>query len=617
MSIWAAIETLNEPEGPIGLSVGSFQSARGKVVIMNETDSSDPRGSFARNLKRYSIPVEEANIFSKKKIETLIELKDRMKLLKGSIGIMERIKEISNKWEKIIVYGDYDADGIGSAVLFADFLDFLQIEHKVFLPERESDGYGLREDNIQKLIELGLWENGYKHVFCLDNGVNQVGVFERLNEAGFTFSVIDHHTEDEELAKKWYDQSVFQVNPHLKENAGVFAREWNVCTGFLVYAFAISYFLKYWMQEEFKMFSECERDVLLITTIGDVMPMRWLNREIVRHFRSDFLFDRSKMRKTLAQLVDLELNEDISPVQVDSSDRDSNDVEKFIAFNIVPKLNALWRIDSALRAFWFLRWESDNNGNFVTAEDIRSINKERKDMTDVLKKKIAELYMTDLKSDEKFFLYTGDASLFNKEWLKSIFSWWLASEFWKVVWIGLPKDWEVKFSFRSAMGVNLKEVIGKKYPFKWHKEAWVVSIPVYEIENFRTHLREELANMSESGKETTVIGELPWSMFNCTTVDMVNSLGPYGNGLPYPLFSITGEMLKWKSNGSYCESTKTGKQKIRIKSEFDEREITAYNFSAPFQESQLRKAKSFVGYLRYPFGNFSKEPVFVLEDVVF
>lgn len=88
---------MNEPEGPIGLSVGSFQSARGKVVIMNETDSSDPRGSFARNLKRYSIPVEEANIFSKKKIETLIELKDRMKLLKGSIGIMERIKEISNK----------------------------------------------------------------------------------------------------------------------------------------------------------------------------------------------------------------------------------------------------------------------------------------------------------------------------------------------------------------------------------------------------------------------------------------------------------------------------------------------------------------------------------------
>ncbi|MDQ7009776.1 MAG: DHH family phosphoesterase, partial [Candidatus Gracilibacteria bacterium] len=330
------------------------------------------------------------------------------------LGMFEKLKKFDNlekfflnidriikNKEGIIITGDYDADGIGSTVMFADFLDMLNIPYKVRLPEREKDGYGIREDNLNDLLNYSLGSDGFNNVVALDNGVNQIGVYNNLKELGYNFFIIDHHGEDEDLIKNNISQTHFQLNPHLIENKEkILTDESNMCTGQLVYMFCLGYLKTRGKNDIAGLFSKIEVDMLLTTTICDMMPLTGLNRGIVKHFKNDFLYQGKFLRKSMKKMLNDGLDGPF--IQIDPENSKINNIETFIGWTVGPNINALGRIDKPINAFHFIR----NSG--VEYEYVLENNEKRKKLTKLIKEEIFLNNKEELENpSQNYFLYKG------------------------------------------------------------------------------------------------------------------------------------------------------------------------------------------------------------------
>lgn len=124
---------------------------------------------------------------------TLKELKINESSLKKSVS---RIKKAIKDNEKIIVYGDYDADGICATAILWQALDSLGADALPYIPERFSEGYGLNDKSVKKLKEehpdLGL-------IITVDNGIVTVGQVKKIKKLGIDVIITDHHQKSKKL----------------------------------------------------------------------------------------------------------------------------------------------------------------------------------------------------------------------------------------------------------------------------------------------------------------------------------------------------------------------------------------------------------------------------------
>ena len=108
--------------------------------------------------------------------------------------IKERIfKAIENK-EKIIIYGDYDCDGICSTAIMMKTFEKLGYNVDFYIPTRYHDGYGLSVDNVLKIKKAN-----FNLIITVDNGVCQNEAIDKANELGMDVIVIDHHEPGEKM----------------------------------------------------------------------------------------------------------------------------------------------------------------------------------------------------------------------------------------------------------------------------------------------------------------------------------------------------------------------------------------------------------------------------------
>lgn len=107
---------------------------------------------------------------------------------------VERIANAIRQGEKIVVYGDYDVDGVTSAVVMVDFLERVQGDVEAILPDRHVDGYGLKPPGIRRALERGAGL-----VVTVDNGISSFEALELARSEGIDVIVTDHHRQTEDL----------------------------------------------------------------------------------------------------------------------------------------------------------------------------------------------------------------------------------------------------------------------------------------------------------------------------------------------------------------------------------------------------------------------------------
>ena len=194
-------------------------------------------------------------------------------------------KTIKEK-EKILIIGDYDVDGIVSTSLFIKFLKILGYPYEFYIPDRLKDGYGASLKLIQRLIK-----KKPNLIIMVDCGSNSIEAVEFLNLNKIKSIIIDHH----EIHKP-YPKTKNLINPKKKCNYENFN---HLCSASLTYFF-IDFFLK---RKGLKNNFDQNLIYVLLATVSDVMPLRYLNRIIAKKALSDFKLKKNYLLKKLFEIL--------------------------------------------------------------------------------------------------------------------------------------------------------------------------------------------------------------------------------------------------------------------------------------------------------------------------
>ncbi|MFH2136150.1 MAG: single-stranded-DNA-specific exonuclease RecJ [Patescibacteria group bacterium] len=260
---------------------------------------------------------------------------------------VERVFGAIEKKEKIIVHGDYDADGVCSALVMVSTLSALGADVQVYIPHRELEGYGL---NMQTVEELG--KNGVNLIITTDCGISNHAEIKRAAKLGIDVIITDHHTEPPELP----EAAFAIIDPHLAREKYPFHELSGAGVAFkMVQAILRNpQFTANDRQIDPEAFEKWLLDLVAIATITDIMPLLGENRTIVKY---GLLVLNKTQRLGLKKLIEsLSLNK--------NKDLDARNV----AFQIGPRLNAAGRIDHANQAYELLKTDDvDEVQNLVDA----------------------------------------------------------------------------------------------------------------------------------------------------------------------------------------------------------------------------------------------------------
>jgi len=278
--------------------------------------------------------------------------------LSGMEQAVKRLHEAITQGEKIVVYGDYDADGVTSAALLSSFLSVLGVDARVYIPNRYDEGYGLNEEAMHQLAG-----EGANLVITVDCGVRAVGEVTLANELGMDLIITDHHHVPEVLPP-----AVAVIDP---KKPGDAYPEKDLAGVGLAFKLAQAYLSAYPRED---IDPAHWLDLVAIGTVADLAPLRGENRMLVKAGLDQI---RSQPRQgiySLAQVAGIDLK------KINAGN---------IGFGLGPRLNAAGRLESALTAFELL---STNNlleaGRLAQVLD--SYNSERQDMTHLIREQAAE-----------------------------------------------------------------------------------------------------------------------------------------------------------------------------------------------------------------------------------
>ena len=234
---------------------------------------------------------------------------------------VERIKKAIENKEKVLIYGDYDVDGITSVTVLKSFLQERGLKVDEYIPNRLDEGYGLNKPAVEKIAN-----EKYTLMITVDCGISAIEEVKFANSLGLEVIVTDHHEPGEELPA-----AIAVVDAKRKDNQYPFRNLAGVGVVFKLIQ-AISQKLNLEEKEYLKYL-----DIVCIGTISDIVPLVDENRVIVKLGLKLVEQTRNIGLKTILQLSGYQ--------KVDSNT---------ISFGIAPRINACGRMghqEEALKLF--------------------------------------------------------------------------------------------------------------------------------------------------------------------------------------------------------------------------------------------------------------------------
>ena len=401
--------------------------------------------------------------------------------------IADRIMDAKENNEKIFIAGDYDTDGIMATTILKDTLDNLGIENGYYIPNRFDEGYGLSV-NTCKLV----YEKGYDLIITVDNGVKALDAIEYCNSVGLEIIVTDHHQMEEEV------DVVNILHPELLDDYYK-----GMCGAGMAYL--ISESINH---------NDYHTVLAMIATIGDMMNLFGYNRKLVR--------------KGLQIL-----NKKQYPNVIALFDKKTKYNEIDVAFQVVPKINAIGRLANMSNPNTLIKYFVSKDNKLISSfsKQIININNLRKSKSKVMVEKAKSL-MTD---DSINLIY--DESF--EEGMCGLAAGSIANSIHKATIVLTKKDDKYVGSARSVIGFDLYEYLNKvSYlfdKFGGHKMAAGLSISEDNLLKFKNYLENNQVDYDEVCTQTIKCN------LNELTIEIVkelDSLRPFGQGLPQPLFYV-------------------------------------------------------------------------------
>ena len=476
----------------------------------------------AQLAERYSLPFFLAMLLEIRGVDQEEEIRDLLSggqlsdpfLMKDMDKAVERIRRAIDDFEKIAVYGDYDADGVTATSILFTYLEAVGADVIYYIPQREGEGYGMNLHAVETLHQEGV-----TLIITVDNGIASVNEVERAAQLGIDVVVTDHHRPQERIPSAYAVVDAYQSDDHgpYKDLSGagvalklVMALEDGDADAVL---------------EEYA-------DLAALGTVADVVPVLGENRTIVKAGLSiltrggragvDALMEQSGMGGKATTATSL-------------------------AFTVIPRINATGRMGAPERAVRLLTCETQEEAEPLSAEICEDNNHRRE-----VEAQIAKEAMEKIEQDPAL-LYSRVIVVDGKDWhhgVIGIVASRITERFGKPCMVISTDGQMAKGSGRSVEGFSLFEAIcacgDLMERYGGHPMAAGITLPAENVPLFRERINQYAAQ---------VCREMPAPILrvdcrlnpSALTPEMPQSLQPmepYGSGNPQPLFGLYGMELK-------------------------------------------------------------------------
>ena len=444
-----------------------------------------------------------------KDVSDAVQLKDAQK------AVDRILRAIKNK-EKILIFGDYDVDGITSSALMMICLLPLQALVNFFIPHRVKDGYGLSTKIVERAAK-----NGYSLIITVDNGITAFEPAQKAKELGIDLIITDHHRPHEHLP-----EAFAIVNPNQTDCDYPFKLFAGVGVIFKV--------LSLLYQQLTKELPAKAYELLLLGTIADVVPLLGENRFWVR-------FGLSYVNKIQSKsFVALKQNGKIQKPYIDATD---------IGFNITPQINALGRLEDPREAVGFLIGADEQQVQEV-AKVLFELNQARKDIEkDILAQVVAQVEQKKIDVEKENIIIAA-----SHHWPPGVIGL-VASRLVGLygkptILLHLTKKNIAKGSCRSIAEFNMFDALNAcsdlLHQFGGHSQAAGLSLAIDDIPQLKERLEILIAQQLtpfDLKQKIVLDAQATLSDVNNKFFDDLNQLQPFGHGNHEPLFYIEDVVL--------------------------------------------------------------------------
>jgi single-stranded-DNA-specific exonuclease len=279
-------------------------------------------------------------------------------LLPGIKSGVKRLIEAIRSKEHILIFGDYDADGVISTVLIYNFLKKLKLDVEAYIPDRFVEGYDLGLDFFKKIST----EKKYGLLICVDCGTNSSEVMEYLSiNPGPDIIVCDHHNQSVDYDSNRKDYII--INPGIKDSRYPFR---HLSGAGVTFKFIIAALreLDNTLKNRFeKGYLTGLLDLVTISTISDIMPLIDENRVMAK--KGLALIKKTKNPGLMEMVRTLV--------------KDKENISEYdIGFIIAPRLNAAGRVRNAMSSFDLLSSKEGNKSEILNG--LNSFNEKRQEI---------------------------------------------------------------------------------------------------------------------------------------------------------------------------------------------------------------------------------------------
>ncbi len=437
-----------------------------------------------------------------------------------------RLQKAFTQKEKIIVFGDYDVDGItGSAILW-ETLNALGFLVMPYIPHRVEEGYGL---SIKGIDNVKKQNSDLKLIITVDNGIVANEAVDYANKLGIDVIITDHHMpEDDEKRPK----ALAIVHTTKLCGAGVawlLSKELNI-------TFA---------SKKYEIDKDTHLELAVLGTIADLVPLTGANRTIVKAGMDNL---KNTQRSGLKAIFE---EAGVNPQKIGTYE---------VGFIIGPRLNAAGRIESAMDSLRLLCTHNSTRAYSLAAK-LGQTNRERQELT----KKTVQHALETIKSKNlhsKKIIITGHETY--NPGVIGLVAGKLVEEFYRPAIVLSIGDKSAKASVRSIPGVNIIDFL-RRFSDMYinvggHKMAAGFTVSLENMSGLQKQmedLAQEMITQSLLQRTLKVDLTLPFGYLSLNLFDAIQQLAPFGMENPEPVF-IT--------KGVYVEDMKLlGKDKNHLK----------------------------------------------------
>lgn len=430
-------------------------------------------------------------------------------------AIVDRINLAIERDEIIVIYGDYDCDGITSIAMLYLLFKEKNANCHYYIPNRANEGYGLNIEALEYIAETYMPDL----LITVDCGVSSFDEVQYCHETlGFDVIITDHH----ELPSKLPECLI--LNPKIDKKtlfsdfagAGVVLKLIQALTS---------------LKNSYKYI-----DIAAIGTIGDLVPLVGENRIIATLGLKEI---NKRLRKSINALIDISFKD---KDRINSTD---------LAFYIVPKINAMGRLTDANEVVKFLVSDIDFNINDLVLK-LKDANLERQRLSRTQTKSAMQ------KAQETGAYLNNIIVLVSTNWnvgIVGLIAGSLVRTYKKPVIIFTKEGDVYRGSGRSIKGINIFELISKvkhlTLSFGGHEMACGASVSPDKIDEFKQELETVASKLTFDFKTCSIekYDILLDDEMNIALMDQINIFEPFGTGNEKPVFAYEAELARFERIG--------------------------------------------------------------------